>query len=214
MNGEPLPAAHGFPARLIVPGLYGYVSATKWLTEIELTTLEAFDAYWVPLGWAKEAPILTQSRIDVPRHGLAGHGRPRRGRGRRLGADARHLTRRGAGRRGSHGSQAELSVPLTDYAWVQWRVDLDVPVGEHTLLQVRATDGDGETQTDRADPARARWRARLPHDQGVRRVATLGARTRRRDLLAHVRERRFSAQPLTRTRPWASSPRGACRASG
>ena len=66
MNGEPLPVAHGYPARLIVPGLYGYVSATKWLAEIELTTLDAFDAYWVPLGWSKEAPILTQSRIDVP----------------------------------------------------------------------------------------------------------------------------------------------------
>ena len=59
MNGEPLPIQHGYPARLIVPGLYGYVSATKWLSEIELTTLEAFDAYWVPLGWSKEAPILT-----------------------------------------------------------------------------------------------------------------------------------------------------------
>ena len=69
MNGEPLPVAHGHPARLIVPGLYGYVSATKWLAEIELTTLDAFDAYWVPLGWAKEAPILTQSRIDVPHDG-------------------------------------------------------------------------------------------------------------------------------------------------
>ena len=67
MNDAPLPAEHGFPARLIVPGLYGYVSATKWLAELELTTLEAFDAYWVPRGWAKEAPILTQSRIDVPR---------------------------------------------------------------------------------------------------------------------------------------------------
>ena len=66
MNDEPLPRAHGFPARLIVPGLYGYVSATKWLSELELTTLEAFDGYWVPLGWAKEAPILTQSRIDTP----------------------------------------------------------------------------------------------------------------------------------------------------
>ena len=66
MNDEPLPAEHGFPARLIVPGLYGYVSATKWLAELELTTLEAIDAYWVPRGWAKEAPILTQSRIDVP----------------------------------------------------------------------------------------------------------------------------------------------------
>ena len=69
MNGEPLPVDHGYPARLIIPGLYGYVSATKWLSEIELTTWEAFDGYWVPLGWAKEAPILTQSRIDVPRAG-------------------------------------------------------------------------------------------------------------------------------------------------
>ena len=60
---------HGFPGRLIVPGLYGYVSATKWLSELELTTMEAFDGYWVPLGWAKEAPILTQSRIDRPRRG-------------------------------------------------------------------------------------------------------------------------------------------------
>ena len=69
MNGQPLPIEHGYPARLIVPGLYGYVSATKWLTEIELTTLEAFDGYWVPLGWSKLGPILTQSRIDVPRAG-------------------------------------------------------------------------------------------------------------------------------------------------
>ncbi len=69
MNGEPLPAEHGYPARLIVPGLYGYVSATKWLTTIGLTTLEAFNGYWVPLGWAKEAPILTQSRIDLPKRG-------------------------------------------------------------------------------------------------------------------------------------------------
>src|SRR5450756_1907907 len=69
MNREPLPADHGFPARLIVPGLYGYVSATKWLASIELTTREAVDGYWVPLGWAKDGPILTQSRIDVPASG-------------------------------------------------------------------------------------------------------------------------------------------------
>ena len=71
MNREPLPAKHGFPARLIVPGLYGYVSATKWLEAIELTTREAVDGYWVPLGWAKDAPILTQARIDVPASGAA-----------------------------------------------------------------------------------------------------------------------------------------------
>ncbi|NIR39294.1 MAG: molybdopterin-dependent oxidoreductase, partial [Actinobacteria bacterium] len=57
---------HGYPARLIVPGLYGYVSATKWLSEIELTGWDDFDGYWIPRGWAKEAPIKTQSRIDVP----------------------------------------------------------------------------------------------------------------------------------------------------
>ena len=69
MNRELLPADHGYPARLIVPGLYGYVSATKWLRSIELTTREAVDGYWVPLGWAKDAPILTQSRIDTPAGG-------------------------------------------------------------------------------------------------------------------------------------------------
>ena len=69
MNGEPLPVAHGFPARLVVPGLYGYVSATKWVTDLELTTFEAFDAYWVQRGWAQQAPIKVESRIDTPRDG-------------------------------------------------------------------------------------------------------------------------------------------------
>ncbi len=68
MNGEPLPAVHGFPARLVVPGLYGYVSATKWLSAIELTDWDV-DGYWIPRGWAKEGPIKTQSRIDVPAPG-------------------------------------------------------------------------------------------------------------------------------------------------
>src|SRR5262249_62163910 len=74
MTGPPLPRTPGYPARLIVPGLYGYVSATKWLKELELTT-DDFQGYWVPLGWAKKGPILTQSRIDVPGsgdHGTAG----------------------------------------------------------------------------------------------------------------------------------------------
>jgi len=67
MNGEPLPLEHGFPARLIVPGIYGYASATKWLTEIEITTFDAFDHYWVPRGYAQLAPIKMQTRIDAPR---------------------------------------------------------------------------------------------------------------------------------------------------
>jgi DMSO/TMAO reductase YedYZ molybdopterin-dependent catalytic subunit len=66
MNGEPLPLEHGFPARLVTPGLYGYVSATKWLTEIELSTFDAFDQYWVRRGWDAEAPIKTMTRIDTP----------------------------------------------------------------------------------------------------------------------------------------------------
>src|SRR5207247_544834 len=67
MNGEPLPLEHGFPVRMIVPGLYGYVSATKWLVDIELTTFGAYDAYWVRRGWAQQAPIKTESRIDTPK---------------------------------------------------------------------------------------------------------------------------------------------------
>ena len=110
-------AMHGYPARLIVPGLYGYVSATKWLTELELTTLEAFDGYWVPLGWAKEAPILTQSRIDTPRgrwrpvgcRSPASPGRRTaasqgRGRDRRAWHEATLPRRRSPTRPGSSGS--------------------------------------------------------------------------------------------------------------
>jgi DMSO/TMAO reductase YedYZ molybdopterin-dependent catalytic subunit len=158
MNGEPLPAAHGFPARLIVPGLYGYVSATKWITEIELTTLEAFDAYWVPLGWAKEAPILTQSRIDVPRPGsrtatglveVAGVAwAPTRG----ISLVEVELDQSGLW------LPAELSVPLSTASWVQWRVMVDAPAGDHSV-SVRATDGTGETQsaeTSRPAPDGAR----------------------------------------------------------
>jgi DMSO/TMAO reductase YedYZ molybdopterin-dependent catalytic subunit len=92
MNDEPLPFEHGFPARLIVAGLYGYVSATKWLSEIELTTWDAFDAYWVPRGWSKEGPIKTQSRIDTPR------GAPARNRPVRFGGVAWAPTRGIAGR--------------------------------------------------------------------------------------------------------------------
>ena len=67
MNGEPLPRAHGFPARLIVPGLYGFVGATKWITRMTLTTYAAQDAYWTKRGWARDAPIKPSSRIDTPK---------------------------------------------------------------------------------------------------------------------------------------------------
>jgi len=146
MNGEPLPAQHGFPARLIVPGLFGYVSATKWLTEIELTTLEAFDAYWVPLGWAKEGPILTQSRIDVP----VGNGFVTPGSFTVAGvawAPTRGISRVEVRLDDGSWQQAVLSQPLSNYAWVQWKLPLDLAAGAHTLT-VRATDGTGETQPE------------------------------------------------------------------
>ncbi len=153
MNGEPLPARHGFPARLIVPGLYGYVSATKWLSEIELTRWEDFDAYWIPRGWSKEGPIKTQSRIDHPR------------RGERVAApDAVFAGVAWAPTLGIDRVEiriddgpwvdAELTAPLSGDAWVQWKRALPVEPGNHTVT-VRATDGRGETQTperSRPDP--------------------------------------------------------------
>ncbi|MBA2557604.1 MAG: molybdopterin-dependent oxidoreductase [Chloroflexi bacterium] len=147
MNDEVLPHAHGYPARLIIPGLYGYVSATKWLTEIELTTLEAFDGYWVPLGWAKEAPVLTQSRIDVPRSG----GGLMAGRVPIAGvawAPDRGIERVEVSIDNGSWQPAVLSAPLSDDTWVQWKLEWDATPGQH-LLQVRATDRTGETQTDR-----------------------------------------------------------------
>ena len=148
MNGSPLPVDHGYPARLIIPGLYGYVSATKWLSQIELTTWDAFDGYWIPRGWAKEAPILTQSRIDVPRHGttvergttvaVAGVAwAPDRGvRAVEVSVD------------GGDWQPAEMSVPLNDASWVQWKLAwLAGEPGPHRFT-VRATDGDGVVQTD------------------------------------------------------------------
>jgi len=152
MNGAVLPPVHGFPARLIIPGLYGYVSATKWLTEIELTTWEAFDAYWVPRGWAKEGPIKTQSRIDVPRQGS------RVPLGPTVIAGVAWAPTHGIERvevRIDEGAwqTCELSVPLHEDAWVQWRTEVDLAPGQHAI-QVRATDGSGRTQGQAPMPPR------------------------------------------------------------
>ena len=145
MNGQALPRQHGYPARLIVPGLYGYVSATKWLTELELTTLDAFDAYWVRLGWSKEAPILTQSRIDVPTDGasLAPGRVPVAGV---AWAPDRGIERVEVSIDGAAWRPATLSAPISDATWVQWLLAWDAGGGDHTL-EVRATDGRGDIQT-------------------------------------------------------------------
>lgn len=145
MNGEPLPRAHGFPARLIVPGLYGFVSATKWLTEIELTTWDGFDAYWIPRGWAKEAPIKTQSRIDVP------DSRDTLVAGDNVVAGVAWAPLKGIDRvevqvDDGPWQEAEVSVPLSDRSWVQWSVFVSLDTGR-PVVRVRATDGTGHTQT-------------------------------------------------------------------
>jgi DMSO/TMAO reductase YedYZ molybdopterin-dependent catalytic subunit len=147
MNDEPLPRSHGFPARLIVPGLYGYVSATKWLSELELTTWEAFNGYWVPLGWAKEGPILTQSRIDTPRGSAAAGRVPIAGI---AWAPDRGISKVEVAIDGEW-SEARLSSPISDATWVQWVVAWDATPGRHTI-KVRATDGAGVLQEERSSP--------------------------------------------------------------
>ncbi|HYY08175.1 MAG TPA: molybdopterin-dependent oxidoreductase, partial [Actinomycetota bacterium] len=145
MNGEPLPLEHGFPVRMIVPGLYGYVSATKWLVDLELTTLQAYNAYWVQRGWAKQAPIKTQSRIDTPRSGDSMAAGPA------VIAGVAWAQHRGIERvevRVDDGPWlgATLAAEDTIDTWRQWRVDWEATPGDHAIA-VRATDGDGATQT-------------------------------------------------------------------
>ena len=154
MNGEPLPTQHGFPVRLVVAGLYGYVSATKWLKEIELTTWDAFDGYWITRGWAKEGPIKTQSRIDVPNANarlLAGD-QPIAGV---AWAPDRGVTKvevlitdivDGEEVPNENWIEAELTQDVSDNSWRQWMIPWNAPAGDH-VIRVRSTDGDGITQT-------------------------------------------------------------------
>ena len=167
MDGEPLTREHGYPARVIVPGLYGYVSATKWVTELEFTTLEAFDAYWVPLGWAKEAPILTQSRIDVPPRNTNIPAGPMKIAGVAWAPD-RGISRVEVSIDDGDFHDATLSVPISDATWVQWEYPWTATTGSHTA-RVRATDSTGETQTEvvtRPDPNGARGWHRIPFTVG------------------------------------------------
>jgi DMSO/TMAO reductase YedYZ molybdopterin-dependent catalytic subunit len=151
MNRDLLPADHGFPARLIIPGLYGYVSATKWLKSIELTTREAVNGYWIPLGWAKDAPILTQSRIDTPRGGRVAAGPVNIG-GVAWAPD-RGITAVEVSIDDGEWRAANISRPISEATWVQWQLLWDAAAGNHSI-EVRATDGTGDVQTaDRSNPA-------------------------------------------------------------
>jgi DMSO/TMAO reductase YedYZ molybdopterin-dependent catalytic subunit len=151
MNGEPLPLEHGYPARLIVPGLYGYVSATKWLREIELTTFDAFDQYWVRRGWVDEAPIKVQSRIDTPK-GLA---RIPAGTIAIAGvawAQTRGIERVEVQIDDGDWMDARLAADQSADTWRQWSRAWDAAAGRHTI-RVRASETGGAIQTEaRAEP--------------------------------------------------------------
>lgn len=149
MNGEPLPAEHGFPVRMVVPGLYGYVSATKWLTELKVTTFAADEAYWTPRGYSAEAPIKLSSRVDVPkidtpvtpgRVAVAGMAWAQT-----VGIDRVEV-------RIDDGAwiPATVSNAVNDDTWVQWMYEWDATPGTH-YIAVRARDKRGELQSqDRA----------------------------------------------------------------
>jgi DMSO/TMAO reductase YedYZ molybdopterin-dependent catalytic subunit len=145
MNGQPLPVAHGFPARMVVPGLYGYVSATKWVTDINVTTFAGNYAYWAQRGWSQLAPIKTECRIDVP-NGLNNVGG---GTTAVAGvAWAQHKGIEAVHVRVDSGpwNEARLAaVPGID-TWRQWVWDWDATPGPH-VLEARATDKTGYTQT-------------------------------------------------------------------
>ncbi|MGL4173589.1 MAG: molybdopterin-dependent oxidoreductase [Actinomycetota bacterium] len=150
MGGQPLPLRHGFPARLVVPGLYGYVSATKWVVDLEVTRFDRDQGYWTPRGWSTRGPIKTQSRIDVPR----GNASISAGRTAVAGvAWAPHRGIRGVEVRVGDGpwQVARLGDGGTQDTWRQWVWTWDATPGQYRL-QVRATDDTGETQTEQITP--------------------------------------------------------------
>ena len=155
MNGEPLPLEHGFPVRLIVPGLYGYISATKWLTEIELTTFEDFQQYWVPRGYADRAPIKLMSRIDS----VDGLGTLTRGAdgmaaiGGVAWAQTRGISAVEVKIDDGDWQPCEMGAALNDDTWRQWAFRWMPAATGRSSITCRATDGDGKVQTDeRAEP--------------------------------------------------------------
>ena len=156
LNGSELPIKHGFPVRLVIPGLYGYVSATKWLTEIELTNWN-FDAYWIQRTWSKEGPVKTQSRIDTLAAGdnLSAGKNPIGGIAwaPHRGIEKVEVSTDG----GQTWNEARLARSLAEDSWRQYVYDWDATPGDHTL-QVRATDGNGVTQTSAEAP---------PHPSGA-----------------------------------------------
>ncbi|MET8526532.1 molybdopterin-dependent oxidoreductase [Micromonospora sp. NPDC005172] len=146
MNGEPLPLEHGFPVRMLVPGLYGYVGACKWLTSMKLTTFDAFDPYWVQRGWAADAPVKTASRIDTPQPFAQRRAGPLMIAGVAW-AQRRGITAVEVQVDDGPWQRALLADGPSPDLWRQWTYRWDATPGSHTL-RVRATDATGATQTD------------------------------------------------------------------
>ena len=152
MNGQPLPTNHGYPARLVVPGLYGYVSATKWVVDLELTRFDKAEAYWTRLGWSPRGPIKTESRIDVPRSGADVARGPVTFGGV---AWAQNRGVKAVEVRIDDGAwqQAQLGAGYSGDTWRLWSFPWQAEsAGRHTIT-VRATDNTGAVQTEQwADP--------------------------------------------------------------
>jgi DMSO/TMAO reductase YedYZ molybdopterin-dependent catalytic subunit len=147
MNGDPLPLEHGYPVRMVVPGLYGYVSATKWVTELVVTRFDQETAYWSTRGWSEKGPVKLSSRVDVPRENAT--------------VDAGTVTVAGVAWSQHVGisavdvqvddgdwNPATLADAISVDTWRQWRWDWDAPSGSHTI-RVRATDAEGLVQTSK-----------------------------------------------------------------
>jgi DMSO/TMAO reductase YedYZ molybdopterin-dependent catalytic subunit len=151
MNGEPLPVNHGFPARLVIPGVYGYNSATKWLTELELTTFASYDAYWASRGYAQQGELKTLTRIDTPR-GLANIPAGKTAIGGVAWAIHRGIQQVEVQIDEGPWQPARMSDVTNGDTWRQWVLDWDATPGSHTIA-ARSTDGTGTLQPEeRAEP--------------------------------------------------------------
>ena len=150
MNGEPLPLEHGFPVRMVTPGLYGYVSATKWLVDLEVTRFADFSAYWTDRGYAEQAPIKSSSRIDVPRSFATLEPGPTTVAGVAWAQD-RGIEQVEVRVDGEDWQQADLGVEDNENTWRPWRWTWPAEQGLHRI-EVRATDRSGTTQTSQREP--------------------------------------------------------------
>ncbi len=151
MNDEPLPLEHGYPVRMVVPGLYGFVSATKWVVDLEVTRFADSKAYWTDRGWSERGPIKTMARVDVPKS-FAKVAAGKVAVGGTAWAQTRGITKVEVQIDNAEWAEADLSAEASLVTWRQWSYEWDATPGPH-YIKVRATDGSGQVQTDqRADP--------------------------------------------------------------